>query len=36
MERLGKHVQESRAAASLSSTSDDVVDSVNLEEDDLW
>jgi hypothetical protein len=36
MERLGRHVQESRVGASSSSSGDDVVDPVNLDEDDLW
>jgi hypothetical protein len=31
----GRHVQESRANASSSSSGDDVVDHVNLKEDDL-
>ena len=34
-ERLGRPVQESRAGASSSSSGDDVVDPVNLEEDDF-
>jgi hypothetical protein len=35
-ERLGRPVQESTAGASSSSSGDDVVDPVNLEEDVLW
>jgi hypothetical protein len=36
MERLGRPVQESRVGTSSFSSSDNLVDPVNLEEDDLW